>query len=426
MCAYLFERRRIYLVLAATGFSAALLTRIDTLALCLPVLLFTLSMLSRRDGRNALLFAALCGAGLGFWLLHSATIDAPYVTASLQLFSSYVFGFLKYWQELALAATAATVLIGCGVYRYSRPLMTAARSVLDQRVTRIAFYVLLPAAALYVYWGQPGLPGLSARGARVDILARLGDYLTPLLLVMAVAGALACFRRGLRAADGLLLSFCLLFSGLFLTRYTSAAVYPVALRRLLPEVIPALVIFGSYGMVSLPNWPAFRRFNRRLIYAGQFALVAATVVGMFAVSWPFLFVRESAGATEFVGNLAGLFPKDSVIVFEPMSEKSLLGWLSVPLWSIYDRNALLLVKEPEHPEQLCRIFAGWQAETRAVFYVSQQQPAPLCAPSQTMRLAYQTIWDSTIIGQSATYFPPFIWHFAAPVNIYEVRASDGS
>ena len=231
-----------------------------------------------------------------------------------------------------------------------------------------------------------------------------------LLIWLAAAGAgLILWRRRIFSEQMLLVVFVVSLAGVVFWKYTTARVYPVALRRLLPEVLPGIMLLGAFAV----SWLARRRRWRSVALALA-GLVAALQIGLSGQYW---FYREASGTWDFTAELAARIPQEAVVLFEPQEADSLVGWFAAPLWSIYDRRALLLNKGKLDEQALHAAVCRWQQDDRDVYLVAQRDPAQWWPGRFAGARTGQMNWDSSIIGQSLR-FPPYIWRFSVPVSIY--------
>jgi len=233
-----------------------------------------------------------------------------------------------------------------------------------------------------------------------------------LLIWLAVAGAgVVLWRRHIFSEQMLLVVFVASLAAVVFWKYTTARVYPVALRRLMPEVLPGIMLLGAYAV----SWLARRRGWRSAAIALA-GLVAALQIGLSGQYW---FYREASGTWDFTAELAARIPREAVVLFEPQEADSVVGWFAAPLWSIYDHRALLLDKGKLDEQALHAAVCRWQQDDRNIYVVAQKDPAQWWPGQFAGTLISQIAWNSSIIGQSLL-FPPYIWQFSVPVSIYQL------
>jgi hypothetical protein len=365
-----------FAALAGAALGLGLLVRIDAVLVALPLGLYLLHRLARRDLRPAALVALL----VPFLLLsthaafHAVLFARKYLLQVLTrrywnhppagwaalFFVAAVVGYLAWRQGPRLAAA---------LERHERALRTGA-TVLLLGLTTYAYFLRPhlsawaggdgndPAAAL----SPPGI--LEALG--FDRLAahdagafyRMGWFVTPLGLVLAVAGGVLLIREGRRRHlfPGLLLAS---FAGFYFYKIRIWNDYYFALRRFVPVVLPFLMMLAAFALVRL----AARNRRGRLL-AG---LLASFLLASFAVDTARLFrFVDWKGSVDFVRDLARRFSKeDAVIVEQPKS----VHLLSLPLWALHGVNALELARFDPEPERLRHLLAAWRGRFRNVYFV---------------------------------------------------------
>ncbi len=409
------QTRRIALMLAGlAALAVSFAARVDAVLVLSAIVFFLLILLRRRDVKGLLVGLAGLAAGLGYTVL---TVNRPYVGSTIELLLA---GHLH---ALTRPAVFVSLLVG-GLLVFGLTVVAVRRvSVLPkQRIVRggiILFMVLAVGYALHV---RPLMPEYTWLGGQQlethnnEIMAITAQYISPVAFWLAVGGAsLAIWRRRLFSEQNLLVVFVVSLASILFWKYTTARVYPVALRRLLPEVLPGVMLLGAFAL----SWLAQRRRWRPVALALA-GLVAAWQIG---VSGPYWFYREAPGAWDFIQTLAERLDPDALVLFEPQKGDSVVGWFAAPLWSIYDRQALLLNQGPLDARTLDGALCHWQQEGRTVYVMAQRDPVQWWPGEFRGSTEGQVNWPSSIIGQSMR-FPPYIWRFDFMFTIY--RLSSGA
>ena len=409
-------RRHAYLLLALAALTAAFAARIDFILVVPTLLLFLMLLALRRDWKAVAwsLFGAAMAVAFTVW-----TINRPYAGATAEI---VIGGHLRSLLALPIgvqlgassAALAVVVLIGWLASRMSE--------LWQRRLFRWGLAVLVVVGVSYALWIRPLFPtyvrladGSLYPTHNEEILAITTRYLSPLFVWLAAAGVILIpWRKRLRFEQILLLVFVASFAGPFFWKYTTARVYPVALRRILPEVLPAMSLFGA----SLISWLSRRRTTRWLAL-GAAGLTAALLLG---ISGPYWFHQGSAGALDLLHTLAERIPDDSVVLIEPRQEGSIVGWFASPLWSSGGDNALLLNDSDLDGELLGELLCQWYNEETTVYLLAQDDPESWWPGDFTGQVEGTFSWESSIIGQSLR-FPPFIWRFDFQFQLYHLDNS---
>jgi len=243
-----------------------------------------------------------------------------------------------------------------------------------------------------------------------EVMAVAAQYVSPLFLWLGAFGlVLLLWRRRILGERALFALFVVSFATPFFWKYTTAMIYPVALRRLVPEVLPGLSLLGAF---------ALRRLGRQLRWPWTATAVAGLVtVLLLSVSGSYWFHQGAAGTWGFMEALAGHLPRDAVVLFEPRQEGSIVGWFAAPLWSFHQRDALLLNSDGLDGAALEDAMCFWQSQGRDVYVVSWHDPSDWWPGEFRGHLENELTWASSIIGQSRR-FPPVVWRFAFAFSIY--------
>jgi hypothetical protein len=416
LASYWQTRRPAYVPLALAAMTAAFAARIDAILAVPTLLLFFLLLALRRDWKAVSLgvFSAAVAVGFTLW-----TVNRPYVGATAELLLA---GQLRFLQQLPAgivvgimaAALGCAILLGWLLSRMPAAWRTA--------ILRWGLAVLVIVGVGYALWIRPLFPegvrladGTLYATHNEEILAVTAGYLSPLFVWLAAAGVmLLAWRKHPRFEQILLLVFVASFAGPFIWKYTTARVYPVALRRFLPEVLPGLSLLGG----SVVHWLGRRPRIRWLALAAA----GGTAALLLSVSAPYWFHQGSGGALELLDTLAERIPDDSVVLIEPGQEGSVVGWFASPLWSSGWDNALLLNNTDLDGELLGALLCQWHDEGTPVYLLAQKDPELWWPGDFSGRVEDTLHWDSSIIGQSLR-FPPFVWRFDFQFQLY---AWDGS
>ena len=410
LASYLQTRRTSFIVMGLAALAVSFAARLDVI-LTLPAVLFFLFILIRRRDTNGII-ASLLGlvAVLGYTLL---TINRPYVGAMQELLLAAQLRGLTRPQVL-------TALLAGGVLAFGAILVALRRVSVLPRPHLISGGIILVLVLVigYALHIRPLTPEFMwSRGQYFEtynneIMAIAAQYVSALLFWLAAGGAsLVIWRQRLFSEQGLLVVFVISLASVFFWKYTTGRIYPVALRRLLPEVLPGMMLLGAYAL----SWLAQHRHGR----TAAIALAGLVAVLQIGVSGQYWFHREAPGTWDFIQELSGRLPTDAVAIFEPQVNDSIVGWFAAPLWSIDDRRALLLRQERPEPQALGGALCHWQKEQRAIYLVAQRDPAEWWPAEFQGNATDQLHWNSSLVGQSLL-FPPYVWHFDFLFTIYRL------
>jgi hypothetical protein len=145
------------------------------------------------------------------------------------------------------------------------------------------------------------------------ILVRLGWYLSPLGMVLGVAGLVRALWKRLTLGTAYFFAVFGIFVFIFGADTYTVATYPYSLRRFLPVVIPGLMILAAYALA----WAAEKIRPRRVIRPLAWATAGALVVFFLVTGWVIISHTEDEGAVAQLTQLAQRFPdpKKTVLLF---------------------------------------------------------------------------------------------------------------
>lgn len=205
-------------------------------------------------------------------------------------------------------------------------------------------------------------------------MVRFGWYLSPLGVILGVAGFALWWRRGMDRASWLFLALALIVSVFFLRQSygTSDATYIYILRRYVPQVYPAFCLGAAYALAALAR--AGRALWRRICVAGAAALLVALVGFLLVTGQPIYRHVEYEGALAQLAEIAQRFGRDDVILLRGgaptyAAARDLPDMIATPLTYAFGLNALTIKSEEpgNYADQLARYIQRWQAQGRRVY-----------------------------------------------------------
>lgn len=394
-----------YSGLGIMAWAVAFATRVEVL-LVIPVLGVFLVFMALRHGlrlafRDGLFL--ILAVGFAIW-----TLNRPYAGATAELLLSYQARFLQHLGGWALAGLLGMGLIGLGLV-----FIAAHRWEGMYRILQYGFVALVWVAMSYALFVRPWVEGRGPEGYHAELMPIAALYLSPILFGLAGLGsARVALQRPLVPERWLLLLFGLSFGMIFFWKYTTARVYPVALRRLMPEVLPVLILLAAWGLRWMEQKKGWQRLSRWLAY-----LACLWLGGISGLYWA---EQEGRGTWTFLQVLGHRIPENAVVLFEPLRGEVIVGWFAAPLWSFEGRDALLLNREITG-EKLEGALRYWRDQGRSIYVLAQSDPAAWWPGDFPGHPVGELRWRSSLIGQSMR-FPPVIWRFDFRFTIY--RLSD--
>jgi 4-amino-4-deoxy-L-arabinose transferase-like glycosyltransferase len=410
---YLKRGSRRHVVLGAAAWTAGFAARLDVILLVPTLLLFVLFLALRRDGKALGAWVASAAIAVAFTLW---TVNRPYVGATWELLLRGQLRFLRQMSAHFLAVAGLASLSGLvGLRELLRYLSPHRRETL----IRLAVLIVVVAGVGYALHIRPLRPEYRAVGDEMvaahneELMAVAAQYVSYPFFWLAALGMILLFWRQPIGHDRLLFAFFVLFFAAgFLWKYTTARVYPVALRRLVPEVLPGCALLGAFAIRRLahrgPRWK----------WSGV-ALAGLVAVLLLSVTGRYWFHRGAEGAWSTVDQLANGLPSDAVIIFEPQTEGVVVGWFAAPLWSFHQRRAMLPHGGDPDAAVLREAICFWQNQDRDIFVVSQHAPPSWWPGKFGGEKEGEVTWNSSIIGQSLK-FPPYVWRFSFTFSIYRL------
>lgn len=222
-------------------------------------------------------------------------------------------------------------------------------------------------AALYAYFVRPSLADTTASwyywygdhevpDVEPYNLLRLGWYLTPLGLVLAVIGAWLVLRRPVGPSVGLLMGIGLFFSVLFIANTRNNPHHIYVMRRYVPAVVPFLVTMMSVSLDAL-----YRKGRPlRVAGVGLTAILAAWLLGS---AWLQVIHIEYDGLIGQLDALVGdLGPQPAVILFNDDVAVGSGAFLGTPLNYLYGYSVFDLQEENVDAEALAEQVERWRVE----------------------------------------------------------------
>lgn len=401
--AALFARggRRAWAVVAAAAFGCALLAKITAF---LPVVLLLgavcVQAIAARDRRRALLAAALGAALLAV---------APYALTACREYTATVFRAVLLRRGL-LAAALPLLALGAAGAAWAAGIFLRRHGA----AVRGGAAVLLALLFLFGAFVRPSVD----RSTDAANLPQLAWFVTPLALALALAGMLLCLLRPARGRRGeaqlLLLAVTAAAAAFLLHRKQITPIYLWALRRYVPELLPALALFAGAAVARLRGTGPGR--GARAAAAG---LLIAAVCGLGLWRGRHLIAhREYAGALERIGQVAAHIPEGSLTV-------CVEGWLAAPLQHLFGRPTLAAYDlTPEKGERLARFLRDRVPEGRPLYFAAVG--GDFLSREIGLDLVARVDFDLPELERTRASYPRKIGRFAHEVFLFRVVPSPGS
>ncbi|GAB4201412.1 MAG: hypothetical protein OHK0022_23450 [Roseiflexaceae bacterium] len=306
-------------------------------------------------------------------------------------------GLVVRWGRWLLVVSALAILLA-GVYGYLvRPQILSPDVLAALPGCLAPAQLRAPSGACLTLQGYIGAPIALPPGREVYTIplasmVRVGWYLSPLGMVLAVLGFALWWQRGMGPASWLFLGLGLLTSVVFFRQTYGAGdqTYIYILRRFVPQVYPTLCLGIAFALAALAGklnntpTPALETSNStlktqhsklttpRLLAAGLLALALVAFLGLTGRT---IYRHvEYGGALGQLEAAAARFGPEDVLLFRggaPVyaSSRDLPDLLTTPLTYAFGRNALTIKsQEPgNYAAPLARYIRRWQEQGRTVY-----------------------------------------------------------
>ena len=355
--------------------------------------------------------------------------------------------------------------------RYSSPLRWTGVGILVMLFI-LAYFVAPHPQTLYAYVGGETPLGRSAN------LIKLGWYLSPFGLVLALIGAAVVVRRDLKRHNAFFFSTGALFSAFYLEELYSNPHYIYTIRHYIPLVIPLFVLLAARGLQFL--WGVGARHSRqleekppsgsrpfgllaRVSYADASPLLARTLAGSALALWlaynvyamglidasratgialrlPFVGqttrlgplrldpigdsivgVSELGGSMDQVEALANQIDPNAVIIFSNNRDEPAL--LATPLRFLFDRDALVSRFNQPNGEKIATLIDNWRAQGREVILAFGTNGGKLAVPGYSLALIGHFALDVPQWVFAYQYMPRSAWRVNLNYALYRALPS---
>lgn len=261
-------------------------------------------------------------------------------------------------------------------------------------------------------------------GAPVDLgsrynLLRIGWYLSPLAMLLAIVGLVRWIWTRLSAATGLFFAMLLILSFVFVQETYTDAHFIYTMRRYVPIILPALVLSVAWACQWL--WSRLRPRQIGAALAG--VLILGLGVFYIYTSRAIIPHVEERGAVAQLTNLASRFPnpQKSVVLFSDGRDEPYL--ISTPLHFIYGIESFVLVREYPNirSDIVQQVIGRWQSEGWEVYLMMGVNGGK--ARFSELSLREVGSWDYDVAEFEQLYYqkPSNVSRAYLPWGIYKVE-----
>ena len=293
------------------------------------------------------------------------------------------------------------------------------------RWTRMTLAVLVVLAAVYGYFLRPSLADTTATyyywygdsripSVESDNLVRLGWYISPLGIALAVLGVWQMLRREVNARTTLFLGVGMFFSFLFLGNSRNNPHHIYVMRRYVPAVIPAFLIAAAY---ALDRW--LGRVGWRRWFASGLAVV---LVGwlLYSARVAIFHIEHRGAAKQFEKLIAALGSEPTVILFNDNLAVSSGATIGTPLRYLYGYTVFDLQEEHVDASDLQAQIGRWQDGGRRVLVaVGPQGVQGLFAAFRPVQVIDFQL-DVPVLETSYEHFPQEVQRHTVTLQVFEL------
>ena len=329
------------------------------------------------------------------------------------------------------AAAALAVIIGVSVLRRRR--RSGWLSDAAQRRARQLLAGGLVALSIFAYFVRPAIEPVRVATAwpgnvQYPVLdsqnwVRLGWYITPLGLLLATWGAAWIARRASLGRLGLFLAVGVLTTIQYVYNIFNTPYHIYAMRRYVPIVLPALMIFAAYALVGV-----WRRRRRWLNRSAAALLTLGLMAGLIYQARFVLPQRDFFGAVDAVTALNAQLKPNAIVVLVDRPESSLADAFGVPLRFTFGHEVATIRSEDEAAvaTMLDRVLA-WAAAADRPLQLLAIDPLP-AAVHRAIDLQPTAVYSFTLRALMGTFYdyPSVIQPAYYGFEIYDVSRKGSS
>ncbi len=420
-------------LLAGFGLGLAVLSRADGVFLIGPVALYLVYLrLTRKLRSQRLYFFAPFAALLLHWLIHTllfSRTQAAAIAAALPYFSSI--GPVAVGGAVVVAALLVLALLLSPRRQMRRlgQLRAPIRPSSLEKWLRPTVAALIILLALYAYFIRPSTAdpqmvyyhpaGGMIRTYNEENLVRLGWYVTPLGLLLALGGLVAVILKESDESVMFFLGVALLYSFVFIH---SALVNPIHIywvRRYAAVVIPSLMLFISYGLFQLSKI----KFRVTTALRGTLPIILglALTISFLQTSLALAGPEPYRAAVWQIGRLAGQLGDRSAVILE----SPLIGDpFALPLTYLYNKDAFVWQEQnwdSDYAEPFSELVGRWRDRGREVFYVAADGLTRVRSDDYLFSPVGEAALEIVLPETSFDHLPKGVVHQSYDLEVYRIE-----
>jgi len=408
-------------LLAGFGLGLAVFSKAEGIFLIVPVVLYFVYLRFTRKLRPGhLYFFAPFAALLLHWLIHSLLLSRTQFLA--------IGRALPYFSSIGPLAIGGAVLVAVLVI-LAFLKVEGWRLKVGGRWIRPAVAFVIVLLALYAYFIRPNAAvpqmvyyhpaGGMIRTYNEENLVRLGWYVTPLGLLLALGGLVAMILRERDEGAIFFLGVAMLYSFVFIH---SALVNPIHIywiRRYVTAVIPSIMLFISYGLFQISNfkpqtsnpWP----WTGRILAVG---LTLALAASLLQTSLALAGQRPYQGAVAQMNRLAEQIGDGGVVILE----SPLIGDpFALPLTYLYGKDSFVLQGRTPDSRRFFDLVERWRQRGKEVFYIAYDGLTRVRSDDYVFSPVGEVVLDIPLPETSFEHLPQGLIHHPYQLEIYKIE-----
>jgi hypothetical protein len=313
----------------------------------------------------------------------------------------------------------------------------------------LAYFILPHPKTLYAYIGGETPLGRSAN------LIKLGWYLSPIGLVLAVIGAAVVVRRDLDRRNAFFFGTGALFSVFFLEELYSNPHYIYTTRHYIPLVIPFFILLAARALQflwkdmpmerppfaiparilaggALALWLVYNTYAMGLIEANRSTGIALRVpflaqttrlgpVRLDSIDDAIVGVAELGGAFDQIQALANQIDPSAVIILSNNRDEPAL--MATPLHFLFERDVLVARFNQPNGEKIAALIDNWRAQGREVILAYGTNGGKLAIPGYSLSLFGHFALDVPQWAFAYQYMPREAWRVNLHYALYHALPS---
>jgi 4-amino-4-deoxy-L-arabinose transferase-like glycosyltransferase len=412
--------RSLWGLAAGLAFGQVFLTRIDALPMLIVPAIWAFVLLWRKRWDSSEWWFWLPLVALtGYAFFHGLAFSRPYTMDTYGWFLPFVRKL--FWLVILLAL----LVVGTGLYLVTRQRRSVPGWLHGTGILRGSAATVLVGLGIYAYFFRPRLGSVVMApywyaGSQIPLtnhenLVRLGWYLSPLGIGLAIAGAVLFLFYERWSTLWPLWGVGGIFSVVYVSNILSNPFHIYAMRRYVPVVVPFFVLAAAFAIMQLWRLACWRKIGR-----GASILLLVLLVGWLAYNDRLIWKQvDYQGATEQVENLADLFQDRAVVLFVDEPPVGLGAILGTPLQFLYGITAFDLQEDELDIELLEEQVERWLGDGRPV-YIARNPDTSFQLFERCLTLAGVTQIDTPIMEQTYDHVPSMITHVTYEVEVFRL------